>query len=55
MNDQALQRLVEKISSEMTVEHDAEENELAAAIDRFLYAKPKLNRNIFVRTLQFEF
>lgn len=26
-----------------------EENELAAAIDRFLYAKPKLNRNIFVR------
>ena len=37
------------LSSEMTVEHDAEENELAAAIDRFLYSKPKLNRNIFVR------
>ena len=32
-----------------TVEQTIEENELAAAIDRFLYAKPKLNRNIFVR------
>ena len=31
------------------VKQTIEENELAAAIDRFLYAKPKLNRNIFVR------
>ena len=28
---------------------DRRRNELAAAIDRFLFAKPKLNRNIFVR------
>ena len=45
----ALSALEACLSSEMTVEHDAEENELAAAIDRFLYSKPKLNRNIFVR------
>ena len=37
------------VPSETTVEQTIEENELAAAIDRFLYAKPKLNRNIFVR------
>ena len=33
----------------MTVEHDGRRKRVAAAIDRFLYAKPKLNRNIFVR------
>ena len=37
------------VPSEKTVEQTIEENELAAASDRFLYAKPKLNRNIFVR------
>lgn len=31
------------------MEQTIEENELAAAIDSFLYSKPKLNRNIFVR------
>ncbi len=45
----ALSELEACIPSETTVEQTVEENELAAAIDRFLYAKPKLNRNIFVR------
>lgn len=31
------------------MERAIEETELAAAIDRFLYAKPRRNRNIFVR------
>ena len=45
----ALSELEACVPSETTVEQTIEENELAAAIDRFLYAKPKLNRNIFVR------
>ena len=45
----ALSELEACVPSETTVEQTVEENELAAAIDRFLYAKPKLNRNIFVR------
>lgn len=42
----ALSELEDCVPSETTVEQTIEENELAAAIDRFLYAKPKLNRNI---------
>ena len=45
----ALSELEACVPSETPVEQTIEENELAAAIDRFLYAKPKLNRNIFVR------
>ena len=45
----ALSELEACVPSKTTVEQTVEENELAAAIDRFLYAKPKLNRNIFVR------
>ena len=45
----ALSELEACVPSETTVEQTVEENELAAAIDRFLYAKPKLSRNIFVR------
>lgn len=44
----ALSELEACVPSGMTVEQAVEENELAASIDRFLYSKPKLNRNIFV-------
>lgn len=37
------------IPANTSVEQAAEEKELAAAIEHFLYSKPKLNRNIFVR------
>ena len=37
------------VSAEANVEQAMEEKELVAAIERFLYAKPKLNRRIFVR------
>ena len=37
------------VSAEANVEQAIEEKELVAAIERFLYAKPKLNRRIFVR------
>ena len=47
--DLVLSELEACVPSEMTVEQTVEENELAAAIDRFLYSKPKLNRNVFVR------
>ena len=44
-----LSELEAYVSAEANVEKTFEEKELVAAIDRFLYAKPKLNRNIFIR------
>lgn len=44
-----LSELEASVSAEANVEKTFEEKELVAAIDRFLYAKPKLNRNIFIR------
>lgn len=37
------------IPANTSVEQAAEEKELVAAIEHFLYSKPNLNRNIFVR------
>ena len=45
----ALSELEACVPAEGNVERAIEETELAAAIDRFLYAKPRRNRNIFVR------
>lgn len=47
--DLALSELEECIPASATVEQIAEEKELVASINRFLYAQPEQKRNIFIR------